>query len=201
MWTARPAAGQFTSGFIAAIAVASTTRPHALPSWTTDHPQHSVQKRDSTQTSHMCKFKWLRIELAGTSRAHRSCVSGGPVGRQTRGLEPVLRKEGGGSGQKPRAGRWPGPRQTEPRTGDTPRTGCNGLVAVKVVGGGDVKAFPRCGEGRPGGGEAQEGRGSAGALTGSAVTALSAGSKALKSRMGSPARVKPQAPPSNDKRA
>ena len=72
---------------------------------------------------------------------------------------------------------------------------------MKVVGGGNVKAFPRCGEGRPGGGEAQEGRGSAGALTGSAVTALSAGSKALKLRMGSLARVKPQAPPSNGKRA
>ena len=47
-----------------------------------------------------------------------------------------------------------------------------------------MKAFPRCGEGRPGGGEAQEGRGSDGALTGSAVTALSAGSKALKSSDG-----------------
>ena len=123
------------------------------------------------------------------------------MGRQAQGLEPVSRKEGGGSGQKPRAGRWPGPRQTEPRTGDTPRTGHNGLVAVKVVGGGGAKALPRCGDGRPGGGEAQEGRGSAGALTGFAVTALSAGSKALKSTMGSLARVKPQAPPSNDKRA
>src|SRR2546425_11339872 len=106
----------------------------------------------------MCKFKWLRIELAGTSRAHRSCVSGGPVGRQTRGLEPVLRKEDGGSGQKPRAGRWPGPRQTEPCTGVTPRTSCDGLVAGKVAGGGDVKAFPRCGDRTPGGGEAHEGR-------------------------------------------
>src|SRR5438105_14319062 len=99
MWTARPAAGQFTSGFIAAIAVASPTRPDALPSWTTDHPQHSVQKRDSTQTSHMCKFKWLRIELAGTSRAHRSCVSGVTVDRWTHVLEPVLRKVGGVLGQ------------------------------------------------------------------------------------------------------
>ena len=36
---------------------------------------------------------------------HPPVVSGGPVGRKTRGLEPVLRKEGGGSGQKPRAGR------------------------------------------------------------------------------------------------
>ena len=72
---------------------------------------------------------------------------------------------------------------------------------MKVVGGGNAKAFPRCGEGGPGGGEAQEGRGSAGALTGSVDTALSAGSKALKSTMGSLARVKPQAPPSNGKRA
>jgi len=134
-------------------------------------------------------------------RAPKCCVSGGPVGRPARGLEPVLRKEGGGSGQKPRAGRWPGSRQTEPHTGDTPRTGCNGLVAAKVVGGGDVKAFPRCGEGRPGGGEAQEGRGSNGALTGFVDTALFAGSKALKTGMGSLARVKPQAPPSNARRA
>ena len=76
-----------------------------------------------------------------------------------------------------------------------------GSLRFKVAGGGGVKALPRCEEGRPGGGEAQEGRGSTGALTGSVDTALSAGSKALKTGMGSPARVKPQAPPSNGKRA
>jgi len=72
---------------------------------------------------------------------------------------------------------------------------------VKVVGGGNAKALPRCEEREPGGGEAQEGRGSAGALTGSVETALSAGSKALKSRAGSLARVTPQALSSNGKRA
>jgi hypothetical protein len=46
-----------------------------------------------------------------------------------------------------------------------------------------VKALPQC-EGRePGGGEAQEGRGSIEALTGLGGTALIAGSKALKSRV------------------
>lgn len=60
-----------------------------------------------------------------------SHVSGGPVGCQARGLEPVLRKEGGGSGQKPRAGRWPGPRQTGLRTGKTPRTRRGGLTAER----------------------------------------------------------------------
>ena len=64
---------------------------------------------------------------------------------------------------------------------------------MKVVGGGNAKALPRCEEREPGGGEAQEGRGSAGALTGSVETALSAGSKALKSGAGSLARVTPQA--------
>jgi hypothetical protein len=92
-------------------------------------------------------------------------------------------------------------RKTDPRTGDTPRTSCNGLVAVKVVGGGNAKAFPRCEEREPGGGEAHEGRGSAGALTGSFDTALSAGSKALKSRAISLARVTPQAVTLNGKRA
>jgi hypothetical protein len=72
---------------------------------------------------------------------------------------------------------------------------------VKVAGGGNAKAFPRCVAGVPGGGEAQEGRGSAGALTGSADTALSAGSKALKPRVESLERVKPQVPPPNGKRA
>jgi hypothetical protein len=76
-----------------------------------------------------------------------------------------------------------------------------GSLRFKVAGGGGVKALSRCEEGRPGGGEAQEGRGSAGALTGSVDTALFAGSKALKTGMGSPARVKPQAPPSNARRA
>ena len=53
-----------------------------------------------------------------------------------------------------------------------------------------MKAFPWCGEGVPGGGEAQEGRGSIGALTGCVGTALAAGSKALKSRAGLLARAK-----------
>ena len=76
-----------------------------------------------------------------------------------------------------------------------------GSLRSKVAGGGSVKALLRCEEGRPGGGEAQEGRGSNGALTGFVDTALFAGSKALKTGMGSLARVKPQAPPSNARRA
>jgi len=76
-----------------------------------------------------------------------------------------------------------------------------GSLRSKVTGGGGVKALPRCEEGKPGGGEAQEGRGSNGALTGFVDTALSAGSKALKTEMESLARVKPQAPPSNARRA
>ena len=53
---------------------------------------------------------------------------------------------------------------------------------VKVEGGGDVKAFPRCAGREPGGAQAQEGRGSVEAQPVSTDTALAAGSKALKSR-------------------
>jgi len=51
------------------------------------------------------------------------------MGRLIAGLEPVLRKEDGVSGQKPRAGRWPGSRQTVPRAVNTPKAGRGGLVA------------------------------------------------------------------------
>jgi len=37
-------------------------------------------------------------------------------------------------------------RQTVPCTGETPRIGCGGLIAIKVVGGGDMKVSPRCEE-------------------------------------------------------
>ena len=53
---------------------------------------------------------------------------------------------------------------------------------MKVMGGGDVKAFPRCAGGKPGGAEAHEGRGSVEAQPVSTDTALAAGSKALKAR-------------------
>jgi hypothetical protein len=53
---------------------------------------------------------------------------------------------------------------------------------VKAVGGGDVKAFPRCAGRVPGGAEAHEGRGSVVTQPVTAGTALTAGSKALKSR-------------------
>jgi len=55
---------------------------------------------------------------------------------------------------------------------------------MKAAGGGGLKGFLRCAEGVPGGGEAQEGRGSEGTLTGFVDTALNVGSKALKSRAG-----------------
>jgi hypothetical protein len=53
---------------------------------------------------------------------------------------------------------------------------------VKVEGGGDVKAFPRCAGREPGGAEAHEGRGSVEAQPVSTDTALAAGSKALEAR-------------------
>jgi hypothetical protein len=84
------------------------------------------------------------------------------VGRPNAGLEPIFRKEGGGSGQKARAGRQPDSRQANPCSGKTPEISCGGFFAAKVMGGGDVKASPRCAEGAPGGAEAQEGRGSVG---------------------------------------
>src|SRR5215470_4914680 len=85
--------------------------------------------------------------------------------------------------------------------GKTPRTSRGGLIAVKVVGGGSVKALPRRVARVPGGGEAQEGRGPYEPLTGPARHRTPAGSKALKARAALLARVKPQAGPSNDTRA
>jgi len=79
-----------------------------------------------------------------------------------RGLEPDFRKEDGGSGREPRAGRQPESRQANPRNGETPETSCGGFIAAKVMGGGGLKGLPRCAEGAPGGAEAHEGRGFAG---------------------------------------
>jgi len=78
---------------------------------------------------------------------------------------PVGRKAGWNSGQKSRAGRRPDPRQTEPRTGKTLGTSRGGFVTVKVASGGAAKAVLRCGERKPGGDEAHEGRGVAAGLT------------------------------------
>jgi len=96
--------------------------------------------------------------------------------------DPTFERRRGIEGLKPRAGRWPDSRQTEPCTGETPRASRGGFIAMKAVGGEGVKAFSRCAERKPGGGEAQEGRGSDEALTGFTDTALAVGSKALKSR-------------------
>ena len=104
------------------------------------------------------------------------------MGRLKRGLEPDFRKEDGGSGQKARAGRQPESRQANPCNGETPGISREGFLLVKVEGGGDVKAFPRCAGREPGGAQAQEGRGSVEAQPVSTDTALAAGSKALKSR-------------------
>jgi len=57
------------------------------------------------------------------------------------GLEPVLRKENGSSGQKPRAGRKPGYRKADSRISETPGTSRGGLIVMKVVGGEGVKAL------------------------------------------------------------
>jgi len=89
-------------------------------------------------------------------------VSGGSVGCSERDLEPDFRKEDGGSGREPRAGRQPDSRQANPCNGETPEASCGGFIAVKAMGGAGVKAPARCAEGKPGGGEAQEGRGSIG---------------------------------------
>ena len=89
-------------------------------------------------------------------------VSGGSVSCLKRGLEPDFRKEDGGSGREPRAGRQPDSRQANPCNGETPEASCGGFTAVKAMGGAGVKAPARCAEGKPGGGEAQEGRGSIG---------------------------------------
>ena len=86
----------------------------------------------------------------------------GLVGCRVRDLEPDFRKEDGGSGREPRAGRLPDSRKANPRNGETPETSCGGFIAVKVMGGAGVKASARCVEGVPGGGEAHEGRGSIG---------------------------------------
>src|SRR5205814_5225444 len=122
----------------------------------------------------------LRRARHGTTRALWVCVSGGSVGRLKRGLEPGFRKEDGGSGQKARAGRQPESRQANPCSGETPGISREGFLSVKVEGGGDVKAFPRCTGRGPGGAEAHEGRGSVGTQPVSTHTALEAGSKALK---------------------
>jgi len=89
------------------------------------------------------------------------------------------------SGQKPRAGRQPGYRQAAPRTDNTPRVSCAGLSATKAAGGGDAKSFLRCGVRVPGGGGSPRGaRVAQGLHRLCANTALSAGSKALKSAGG-----------------
>jgi hypothetical protein len=76
-------------------------------------------------------------------RCFRSPLPGGRVDRLARGLEPDFRKEDGGSGQEPRAGRQPESRQAPARVGETPGTSRGGFIAVKVVGGEDVKASSR----------------------------------------------------------
>jgi len=87
------------------------------------------------------------------------------------------------------------------RNGETSRTGGGGFIAAKVVDGGGPKWSLRCGEGAPGGGEAQEGRGPQGALNGARRHRTPAGSKALKPRALKLARVKPQAEAHNGRRA
>jgi len=108
-----------------------------------------------------------------------------PAARWAAGNRPRTRlfeRRDGGSGQKARAGRQPDSRQANPCSGKTPVTNRQGFLAAKVEGGGNVKAFPRCAEGAPGGAEAHEGRGSVETQPVSTDTALAAGSKALKSR-------------------
>jgi len=117
------------------------------------------------------------------------------------GLEPVFRKEDGSSGQKPRAGRLSDPRRHELLTGETLRASCGGFIAVKVASGGGVKALPRWAETNPGEVKPKRGADRAGSKPPRPGTALVAGSKALKSRAGSLARVKPQAGSSNGTRA
>jgi hypothetical protein len=100
---------------------------------------------------------------------------GGPP--ETRPRTRLFERRDGGSGQKARAGRQPDSRQANPRNGQTPRASREGFLAVKVEGGGDVKAFPRCAGGRPGGAEAHEGRGSVEAQPVSTDTAFARGAK------------------------
>ena len=94
----------------------------------------------------------------------------------------LFERRDGGSGQKARAGRQPDSRPANPGNGETPKASREGFLTAKVTGGGDVKAFPRCTGGKPGGAEAHEGRGSVEAQPVSTDTALAAGSKALKAR-------------------
>src|SRR4051794_2152711 len=69
-----------------------------------------------------------------------------------------------------------------------------GSLRTKAVGGGNAKSFPRCVEGKPGGGKAQEGRGADGTLNRFRSPPHSPrGEKALKSRARRLARVTPQA--------
>src|SRR5207244_8003676 len=107
--------------------------------------------------------QWFRVVTLRISW-HNACSMSLRVRRlgrsPERGLEPDFRKEDGGSGQKARAGRQPESRQANPCNGETPGISREGFLLVKVEGGGDVKAFPRCAGREPGGAQAQEGRGS-----------------------------------------
>ena len=105
----------------------------------------------------------------------------------------LFERRDGGSGQKARAGRQPDSRPANPGNGETPKASREGFLTAKVTGGGDVKAFPRCTGGKPGGAEAHEGRGSVEAQPVSTDTALATGSKALKASAGFEARGQPWA--------
>jgi hypothetical protein len=67
------------------------------------------------------------------------------------GLEPIFRKEAGGSGQKARAGRQPESRPANSCSDETPVVSRGGSIAVKIEGGGGVKAPPGCARREPGG--------------------------------------------------
>lgn len=182
------------SSLTAADVASSTTRPHRGPYAITDRPQ--AKRARTVQYVEVSHEQFQRV--ATPTMWHEACSSGFPcpvarwVARREASNPSYERRAGVQARNLVRVGDLvPGKPILAPaiRRGPT----ATGSLRVKVAGGGNAKAVPRCEEGEPGGGKAQEGRGSAGALTGSVDTALPAGSKALKSGAESLARVTPQA--------
>src|SRR6266404_900869 len=159
-----------------------TTPPQSSPkNPQTPHRNVSRSCASCGSSPQMILISYTRLSLARRMLSVAAC----PAARWAAWNRPRTRlfeRRDGGSGRKARAGRQPDSRPANPGNGETPKASREGFFTAKVMGGGGVKAFPRCLGGKPGGAEAHEGRGSVEAQPVSTDTALAAGSKALKAR-------------------
>ncbi len=178
-----------------------TTPPQSSPkNPQTPHRNVSRSCASCGSSPQMILISYTRLSLARRMLSVAAC----PAARWAAWNRPRTRlfeRRDGGSGRKARAGRQPDSRPANPGNGETPKASREGFFTAKVMGGGGVKAFPRCLGGKPGGAEAHEGRGSVEAQPVSTDTALAAGSKALKARAWSAGQRRPRATPGGHERA